>query len=606
VAGRFMVGEWTVLPELNSLERDGRTVHLEPKVMQVLITLSEQPGEVVSKNQIFERVWPDTFVSDEVLTRSVSELRRAFQDNPQEPKYIQTIPKGGYRLVATVRQESAGSARRLFGYSWKVLTVTMITLLAMAASLYFVLKGRREVTLSSKITSLAVLPLTNLSSDPGQDYFADGMTDELTTRLSNISALRVISRTSVMHYKGTQKTMPEIARELNVDAVLEGSVLRAGDKVRISTQLILARLDKHLWAESYERDLRDVLALQSDVARAVAREISIQVTPQESKKLTATATLNPEAHDSYLKGLYYWNKFTEEGMRKAVDYFRDATQKQPNYAPAFAWLAHAYHELAYYVAPIEVMPKAKEAALRALELDNTDAEAHAALGWIKWHYDWDWSGSEQELMTALQSNPNSSVAHAQYAVYLDTMRRFDEALQEHKIALRLDPLSLVAETNLGDTYYGAQRYKEAEEQYKKTIELDGNFAYAHSMLAMVYVQQGRFEEGVQQIQKATQLDTDPIFAETLAYAYAASGNRAEARKVLTQMTDSSQKHYIDSVFVALVYLKMGEQDQACKWLEHAYQARDSSLPDINVEPAFAEFRSNPCVQTVMRRIRFPH
>ena len=606
MAGRFMVGEWTVLPDLNSLERNGGTVHLEPKVMQVLMALSEQPGEVISKNQIFKRVWPDTFVSDEVLTRSVSELRKAFQDNPQEPKYIQTIPKGGYRLVATVSRESTGSTGMPLGRLWKTVAVTAITLLAMLAFVYLFLKSRREVALSSKVTSLAVLPLTNLSGDSGQDYFADGMTDELTTRLSNISALRVISRTSVMRYKRTQKTMPEIASELNVDAVLEGSVLRSGDKVRISTQLILARSDQHLWAESYERDLRDILALQSDVARAVAREISIQVTPQENRKLMAAATVNPEAHDSYLKGLYSWNKFTEEGMRNAVNYFLDATQKQPNYAPAYAWLAHAYHELAYYVAPQEVIPKAKEAALRALELDNTDAEAHAALGWIKWHYDWDWPGSEREFISAVQSNPNSSIAHAQYAAYLDTMGRFDEALQQDKIALKLDPLSLIAETELGDTYYGAGRYKEAEEQYQKTLELDGNFAYAHEMLGMVYVQQGRFREGIQRLQEATQLDTDPDFTAMLAYAYAASGNKAVARKVLSQLKESSQKRYIGSVFVALVYLKMGDQDQACKWLERGYEARDSAVPDIFVEPVFAEFRSNPCVKSVMQRIGFPH
>lgn len=320
----------------------------------------------------------------------------------------------------------------------------------------------------------------------------------------------------------------------------------------------------------------------------------------------AAAQVNPEAHDSYLKGLYYWNKFTEEGMRNAVDYFLDATRKQPNYAPAYAWLAHAYHELAYYESPKEVMPKAKEAALRALELDDTDAEAHAALGWIKWHYDWDWAGSEREFISAVQSNPNSSIAHAQYATYLDTMRRFEEALREHKIALRLDPLSLAAETELGDAYYGAGRYKEAEEQYQKTLELDGNFAYAHAMLAMVYVQQGRFREGIQRLQRATQLDTDPIFTETLAYAYAASGNRAEARRVLSQLLDLSQKRYVASIFVALVYLKMGDQDQACKWLERGYEERDSAVPDIYVEPAFAEFRSNPCVQSVIRRIGFPH
>jgi len=396
------VGEWTVFPELNSLERYKRTVRVAPKVMQVLLILCEHSGQVVSKEQIFHRIWPDTFVSDEVLTRSISELRKVFEDSPQEPKYIQTIPKVGYRLVAPVLSEPRKGVDT--GHRKKLATVTAIILLAAAATLY-ILRPRERLASKAVVTSLAVLPLANLSGDASQDYFADGMTDELTTRLSNISALRVISRTSVLHYKNTQKTIPEIARELNVDAVLEGSVLRSGDKVRISAQLIQARTDRHLWAESYERDVRDVLSLQSDVARAVAREIGIQVTPQEDRELTAVKAVNPEANDPYLKGLYYWGEFTEEGMTKAVHYFQDTIQKQPDYAPAYAGLANAYHELAFYIEPKEVMPKGKEAAMRALDLDSSDSEAHAALGWIKWHYDWDWRGAEQEYTRAIELNP---------------------------------------------------------------------------------------------------------------------------------------------------------------------------------------------------------
>src|SRR5215469_9824428 len=268
-----MVGEWTVLPELNSLQCRGRTVHLEPKVMQVLVTLAERSGQVASKEQIFHRVWPGTFVSDEVLTRSISELRKVFEDNPQEPKYIQTIPKAGYRLVAPVVREPTKRADWLAGHWKKLATVTAIIVLAVVAS-FFALRARTRAASKAVITSLAVLPLTNLSGDASQDYFADGMTDELITRLSNIRTLRVISRTSVMHYKSTQKTIPEIAGELKVDAVLEGSVLSSGNKVRISAQLIQAHTEKHLWAESYERDARDILSLQSDVARTVAKEIS--------------------------------------------------------------------------------------------------------------------------------------------------------------------------------------------------------------------------------------------------------------------------------------------------------------------------------------------
>jgi len=599
-----------VVPELNSLERDGRTVHLEPKFMQVLVTLSEQPGEVVSKEQIFKRVWLDTFVSDEVLTRSISELRKAFEDNPHEPKYIQTIPKGGYRLLAPVvlevkDREVSVSLPWWKQKRWQLGAAITILVLAALSSVYF-FRNRREAASRPRITSLAVLPLTNLSGDASQDYFADGMTDELTTRLANIGALRVISRTSAMRYKGAQKTIKEIARELNVDAVLEGSVLRSGDMVRISAQLIQASTDKHLWAESYERELRDILALQSDVARNVAREIRIQVTPQEHKKLTAAKAVNPQALDSYLKGLYYWNKFTEEGMRKAVEYFQDATQKQPDYASAYGGLANAYHELAFYVAPKEVMPKAKEAALRALELDYTDADAHAALGWVKWHYDWDWSGAEKEYARAIESNPGSSMAHGQYALYLDAMGRFQEGLQEHNIALKLDPLSLIGRTNVGDAYSGAGQYKEAEKKYREVIELDASFAEAHAGLGWACVQQGRFPEGIMHLQRAAQLDTGPEFTAMLAYAYAVSGNRNEARKILAELVDSSQKRYVSSVFVALAYWGMGNRDQACNWLDRAAQARDSYLSGISLEPAFGQFRSSSCFQNLIQRMGLPH
>lgn len=610
MTGRFKVGEWTVVPELNSLEGNGRTAHLEPKVMQVLVTLADHPGQVVSKEQIFHRVWPDTFVSDEVLTRSVSELRKVFEDNPQDPRYIQTIPKGGYRLIAPIMLETADRAVAPHVPWWKrerqkLAAAAAIILLANIAYLYLA-KGRQQTSSRPPITSLAVLPLNNLSGDTSQDYFADGMTDELTTRLSSISTLRVISRTSVMHYRGTQKTIPEIARELNVDAVLEGSVLRSGDKVRVSAQLIEAHTDEHLWAESYEGDLGDVLSLQSDVARAVAREIRIQVTPQEYKALTAIKAVNPEAHDSYLKGLYFWGEFTEEGLTKAVHYFEDAIQKQPDYAPAYAGLANAYHELAFYIEPREVMPKGKEAAMRALELDSTDSDAHAALGWIKWHYDWDWRGAEQEYTRAIELHPRSGMAHGQYALYLTAMGRFEESLREHQLAGPDDPLSLGGETNLGDIYYSARRYNEAAKQYQQVLELDANYAIAQAGLGMTYIQQGNLQDAIVHLRRATELDTDASYAGILGYAYAVEGNKAEARKILTQLMDRSRKGYISPQAVALVYLGMGEQNQSCEWLEHGYQARDSDLAYIRVEPLWDKIRPNPCFQDLLHRMGVSH
>ena len=609
MAGRFTVGDWTIAPELNSLERDGQTVHVEPKIMQVLVTLAEHPGEVVSKEQIFHRVWPQTFVTDEVLTRSVSELRKVFEDNPREPTYIQTIPKGGYRLVASVATLATDRtdlirAHRSTRKIWVLAIATALVLLG-AGVFFYVLKGRQTSAPQSRISSVAVLPLNNLSGDAGQDYFADGMTDELTTRLSSISALRVISRTSAMHYKGTNKTTPEIARELNVDALVEGSVLRSGDRVRISAQLIQARNDKHLWAESYERDLRDVLSLQADVARTIADQIKIHVTPQEHRKLVAVVAVNPQAHESYLKGRYYWGKFTEEGMRRAVDYFQEAIKEDPNYAPAYAGLAHAYHELAYYIAPKEVMPKAKAAAMSALRLDDTNAEAHAALGWIKLHYDWDWSGAEKEYLQALETNPGSIQARAQYAIYLDAMGRFQEGIQQHKAVLELDPLSLIDRVVFGDAYMFARRYDEAVEQYQKALEVDPNFADAHASLGTAYLQQGKFKEAIAHLQRATQLDTDPGFKEGLAIAHAISGNKNETRKILNHLVQVSNRDYVPSVGIALIYSALGDNGQSCKWLERAYEAHDSALAYIYVEPQFSGLRSNACFQDLIVRMRFP-
>jgi len=608
--GRFTIGNWTVSPEMNCLERAGQTHRLEPKIMQVLLALADSPGDVVSKEQIFHRVWPDTFVSDEVLTRSISELRKAFEDNPRESTYIQTIPKAGYRLVAPVtlpaEAKGRGKADKPARKTWAVGLAATVALLVVGAFLYLYFRTyERRQTAHPKVTSLAVLPLANLSGDAGQDYFADGMTDELTTRLSGIRALRVISRTSAMRYKGTSKTPSEIAKELNVDGLVAGSVIRSGDRVRISAQLIQAANGSNVWAESYERDLRDVLSLQADLARTIADQINIQLTSQERSRLVAVPPINSEAHDSYLKGIYYWNKFTEPGMKRAVGYFEEAIALDPNYAPAYAGLAHAYHELAYYEPPIQVMPKAKQAALRALQLDSTNAEAHAALGWIKTHYDWDWSGAEQEYRHAIEDNPGSGLAHGQYAIYLDTMGRFEESLQQHKIAVELDPLWLIERACFGDSYSFARRYDLAREQYQKALELDPTFAQAHAGLAAVYLQEGKFPEAVAHLKKASELDADTGFSTGLAFAYAKSGKRNEARTILNRVLTAAHSSYVSPAGIALVYSGLGEQDKACKWLDRAREARDSALAYINVSPGWDGLRSNLCFQELIHGMNFP-
>jgi TolB-like protein/DNA-binding winged helix-turn-helix (wHTH) protein/Tfp pilus assembly protein PilF len=606
VASSLRIGEWRVVPELNSLERDGHSVHVEPKIMQVLVTLAEQPGNVLSKEHILRHVWPETFVSDEVLTRSISELRRVFEDNPREPTYIQTIPKGGYRLLAPVVAEGMDQetiSRRGWGRRGWVAISAAIVLLG-ALSFYFV-NRRQQTEPEPRITSLAVLPLTNLSGDASQDYLTDGLTDELTTRLAKISALRVISRTSVMHYKGSSKTTPEIARELNVDALLVGSVLRSGDRVRISAQLIQARSDKNVWAESYERDLHDILALQADVARTVAAEIKIQVTPQEGEKVFAAGTVNPEAYDSYLKGNYYWEKFTAASMRKALSYYQQAIDADPNYALAYAGLADTYHEL-WDTPPREAIPKSRAASEKALQLDEGLAEAHSSLGWVKWIYYWDWAGAEAEFQRALQLNPNSSNAHGMYAEYLDSMGRFGEAEKERASAKQIDPVAPILYQNSGEHFLYTREFDKAIEQYNEALALDSTFSLAHAGLSQAYTSKAMQKEAVEHLEEMTALDGDPGLAARMKAAYAESGYRSAIRVILE---DRRQKRsnglWLPFVDDAYFYLTLGEKNQALTALERAVQERDPNVTALQVDPIFDFIRSDPRFAELVHKVGLP-
>jgi TolB-like protein/DNA-binding winged helix-turn-helix (wHTH) protein/Tfp pilus assembly protein PilF len=600
LASRLRVGEWRVVTELNSLERDGHSVHVEPKIMQVLVTLAEQPGTVLSKEHILRQVWPETFVSEEVLTRSISELRRVFEDNPREPTYIQTIPKGGYRLLAPVVAE--GQDRQTISMRWRSgIAIAGAVVLVGALSFYFI-NRRQHAESRSRISSLAVLPLTNLSGDANQDYFTDGLTDELTTRLAKISALRVISRTSVMHYKGGTKTAPEIARELNVDALLVGSVLRSGDTVRISAQLIQARSDKNLWAESYERDLHDILALQADVARTVAEQIKIQVTPQESEKVFTAGTVNPEAYDSYLKGNYYWGKFTVASMRKALFYYQQAIDKDPNYALAYVGLANAYHEL-WDAPPKEIIPKSRAASEKALQLDEGLAEAHSSLGWVKWIYYWDWAGAEVEFQRALQLNPNSWGAHGMHAEYLDSMGRFGEAAKERAIAKQISPVEPILYQNSGEHFLYTREFDKAIDQYKEALELDPTFANAHFGLAQAYALKGMRKESVEHYEQAAILDGDPKLASKVRAAYAQSGYQGATRVVLEDgRLKRSTGHWASFTDDAYWHITLGEKDLALTALDQAVRDREQGVTALEVDPSFDSVRSDPRFQRLMHRV----
>jgi len=468
--------------------------------------------------------------------------------------------------------------------------------------------GARHGVPVPKIESLAVLPLENLSHDPEQEYFADGMTDELIAELGQIEALRVISRTSVMQYKGVKKPLPQIARELNVDAVIEGSVLRSGNHVRISAQLIQANPEKHLWARSYERDLNDVLALQSEVAGAIANEIKIKVTPQEQARLASARPVNPEAHEAYLKGRFYWNLRTKEGVNKGKEYFQQAIEKDPGYALAYAGLADSYEILSDWalMPPREALPRAKAAALKAVEMDETLGEAHVSLGAARRDYDLDWVGAEKEFKRAIELNPGYATAHQWYAEYLSAMGRHKEALAEVKRAQELDPLSPIINAYAGMVFFNARRYDEAIAQLQSTLELNAEFYPAHYYLGGVYEQEKRYAEAISEYQKAITLQPDDIkLPLCLACVYAAEGKRPEAVNILSHMEELSMRRCVPSYTMALAYAALGDAGRAFARLQKAYEDREVEVIFLKVSPPNDRLRSDPRFQDLLRRMNFP-
>jgi TolB-like protein/tetratricopeptide (TPR) repeat protein len=419
-----------------------------------------------------------------------------------------------------------------------------------------------------------VLPLENLSGDPQQDYFADGMTEAVITEVAQISGLRVISRTSVMQYKRTKKTLPQIAKELDVDAVLEGAVQRSGNKVGITAQLIQASTDRHLWAKTYEREMSDVLALERDVAQNVAEEVGVKLGSSKQAYIAAARTVNPEAQEDYLLGLHDLRTGTRAGTEKAVEYFQAAIAKDPNDALSYAGLANAYRGLSsLYMAPLDAMPKAKAAAVRALELDESLAEPHASLGAAKLFHDWDWPGAEKEFRRALELNPSLVEAHLGEATYLATLGRFDDALAEDKLALSLDPASPRARVASLTHSYLARRFDRTIEECRKAIELAPNVGTPHATLGIVLCYEGRSADAIVEAQNGARLSGSPSHLAMLGYVYARAGNRTEATKVIAWLAEQSKQRYVCSFDVAGIYVGLGEPDRALQWLEKAYNER---------------------------------
>jgi TolB-like protein/Flp pilus assembly protein TadD len=493
------------------------------------------------------------------------------------------------------------SARR---WTWAMILLVLALLIAVGLW-FFSLRTAPQPPLH--IQSLVVLPLENLSGDPQQEYFADGMTDALITELAKISALRVIARTSAMSYKGTKKSLPEIARELKVDAVVEGTVQRAGDRVGIRVQLIQPASDRHLWVEAYERDLRDVLGLQSEIARAIAHEIQTKVTSSEQVRLARNRPVNRKAFDDHLQGRYlYWNMRTKENLEKAIEYFQSAINADRTHAPAYAGLADCYNLLGTEqigaLPPIEARRKAEEAAGEALELDGELAEAHAALGWVK-HFNWEWAAAEREFKLAIELNPNHANGHLFYAGFLASSGRLEEGIAEVNRAQELDPFSLAISAQRGFILENARRYHEAIEQLRRVIAVDPNRYPAYWYLGHTYAASGRFNEAIAASEKAAALSgRAPGALGFLGLAYGLAGRKDEANKVLKELLDLQRRRYVSPPALANVYIGLGNHDQAFFWLEKAYQDRSNYMAWLKVFPLHDPLRSDPRFDDLLRRI----
>jgi len=632
---RLRFGVFELDPRAGELRKHGLRVRLQEQPFQVLAMLLEHPGEVLTREELQKKLWPaDTFVDfDHGLNKAINKIREALSDSADSPRFVETVARRGYRFLAEVKVADSAPVRsqdlatephpvaeardrldlagkpamlkHLFSsFAWKAPALVLLLLVASLAG-WNLHSWKRP---SLVIRSLAVLPLESLSSDASQDYFADGMTDELISDLGQISALRVISRTSVMAYKRARKPLPQIARELNVDAVVEGTVLRSGDQVRITAQLIEASTDKHLWSQSYQGELRDTLALQNQVARAIADQIRINLNPQEQAALKNVKVVNPQAYESFLKGRYFWNKRTADGLKVALAYFNQAIDEDPKYAQAYSGLADTYSLLGDWqyavMTPKEALPKAKAAATKALELDSALGEAHNSLAFCLDGFDWDFESAGKEFRRAMELNRGYATAHHWYAWHLSLLGQYDDAIAEMRKAESLDPLSLIINADLAELLVLAHSYEESIRQSRKTIEMDPNFALAHNQLAQAYLQKHMNDEALAELQEAAQLSGEsPTVMANLGRAYAASGKRSEAIKLLSALKKRSNSIYSHGSEIAVIYAALGDTDQAMNWLEKGFEERFN--PGVLLRPGFDPLRSDPRFQDLLRRIGLP-
>ena len=622
-------GMYEVSLNSGELRKAGMRIKVQQQPIKVLEMLLEHPGKVVTREELRNRVWPnDSFGDfDQAVNIAIGKLRSALGDSADNPRFIETLPKRGYRFIAEVRTVDEDPPAKIAEppvsdlqqhqpvnltrpAKWHLRPAYWITIAAVIVltSVFAFWFNRTHGSPPPQIRSLAVLPLDNLSGDASQDYFAEGMTDQLITDLAQIRALRVISRTSVMVYRGARKSLPQIARELNVDAVVEGTVLRSGDRVRITAQLIQAPADKHLWAGTYEGNVRDTLVVQTKVAQAIAERIRIALTPQEQAGLRHLKEIEPDAYENYLKGRYFWNKRTADGLRKAIGYFTQAIAQDPTYAPAYSGLADSYAlagDWQYGVMTTkEALPKAMAAAKKAIELDDNLAEAHTSLAFCLEGFNWDWQSADGEFRRAIELNPGYATAHHWYSWHLALIGRNDEAIAEMRKAQDLDPLSLIINADLAELLLIAHLPDESIQQSRKNIEMDSGFALAHNQLGQAFLEKHMLADAITELRKAVQMSgNSPSCIANLACAYAASGRNAQAGELLNDLKNRSSHGYPLASELAVVYTALGEKDQAMASLEKGYEERFN--PGVLLRPGFDPLRSDARYKNLVARIGLP-
>jgi TolB-like protein/DNA-binding winged helix-turn-helix (wHTH) protein/Flp pilus assembly protein TadD len=619
------------------LRKFGIKISIQRQPFQVLAALLEKPGEVVTRQELQGRIWPgDTFVDFDLgLNKAIAKLRAILNDDPASPRFIETLPRVGYRFLAAVvcvppdappekapilpREQSLPAidgatapapapdsllSRLQSGRRWAIYAASLLALMVAAAALYPSLheKWTQWRGGGHPFNSIAVLPLQNLSGDPAQDYFADGVTEELTTDLAKIPDLRVSSRTSVMRFKDAREPLPDIAKDLKVEVIVEGSVTRIGNKVRITAQLIDARKDQHLWAESFDSEVKDILSVQDNLARAIAQKVRINLTAEQAQRLVArTHVPPPEAYEAYLKGRYFFFQWTPESFKKSCDFFQQAIQRDTEYADAYAGMADCYTALASTgISPPDVaMPKAKSMAEKALEIDASLAHAHGVLGTILLNYNWDWPAAHDELQKALELSPNDPDAHLRILSYYRAVGDINSAVREANAAMALDPVSARVASSLAWLYLFSGQYDLAEPAMKKCLELDPNFLYAHDGLVIVYEHKKDYARAIEERRELLALDHENDAADTLMKIYKSSGYEQARAYDLKHDLETEQSPFL----VAVAYASLGDKEKTLEFLQKAYEQRSSMMIQLKVNCYFDFVRSDPRFQELLKKLR---